>query len=86
MNSATYSRFDIVAAHYCYCAQWHSGQWSREYRRLSRMSRYTRNMPTTLADLTHHGENAVAIYLDLIEKHQPAALASETAILEAINA
>jgi hypothetical protein len=35
-----FDRFDIVAAHYAFCSDYHSGQWSREYRRLCRIRRY----------------------------------------------
>jgi len=34
------NRFDIVEAHYWWNTDHHTGQWSREYRRLCRMRAY----------------------------------------------
>lgn len=70
MYQCEYNRFDIVAAHYCYCVNWHSGQWSKEYARLSKISGYSHNMPTTLEELANFSENAVQIYLNLVEKNE----------------
>ncbi len=33
-------RFDIVAAHYAFYCDYHSGQWSKFYRRLCRIRQY----------------------------------------------
>ena len=35
-----YDRFDIVEAHYWYCVNYHTGQWSPEYARQCRIGRY----------------------------------------------
>lgn len=35
-----FDRFDIVAAHYAFYCDYHSGQWSEFYKRLSRISGY----------------------------------------------
>ena len=54
-----WDRWDIVDAHYWYCVNYHSGQWSREYQRLSRISQYYK--PSILAK-GPATENAQAIY------------------------
>lgn len=69
MYQCEYNRFDIVAAHYCYCVNWHSGQWSKEYSRLCKIASYSRNMPSNLTELANFSENAVWIYLNLVEKN-----------------
>ena len=60
-----YNRFDIVEAHYWYCAHYHGGQWSDLYRRLCRISEYfspgcTQNGPSSF--------NSQMIYDNLVEK------------------
>jgi hypothetical protein len=37
-----FDRFDIVSAHYAFCADYHSGQYSELYAKLSRISNYFR--------------------------------------------
>ena len=55
-----WDRFDICEAWYLALSHCHSGQWSREYSRLSRMSRYFKPAPgLDVATLT---ENGRAIY------------------------
>lgn len=34
------NRFDIVEAWYCFLCDYHEGQWSEKYRRLSKMLTY----------------------------------------------
>jgi hypothetical protein len=59
-----YDRFDIVHAWYHYCTNWHTGQASREYARLSRISKYFSPGMTALS------ENAQEIYLSLVLREQ----------------
>ena len=60
-----WDRFDIVEAHYLFCEHYHSGQWSPEYARLCRISRYYKPSPmgVTLS------ENAQDIYDNLVSDH-----------------
>lgn len=37
-NGATFDRFDICEAYWCYAALYHGGQWSPEYAYLGRLS------------------------------------------------
>lgn len=55
-----FDRFDIVEAWYLALADCHGGQWSREYARLSRMSRYFRPSPMLSVDTL--SDNAREIY------------------------
>ena len=60
-----WDRFDIVEAHYWFCADYHTGQACPLYRRLSRISGYFHPSPMS------HGpesENAQDIYNALAEK------------------
>ena len=45
-----FDRFDIVEAYYLALTHCHAGQWSREYARLCRMSRYFRPAPMLSVD------------------------------------
>jgi hypothetical protein len=63
-----FDKFDIVEAHYWFCADYHSGQRSILYERLSRIGEYYSPSPL------HRGfdclsENAKEIYKQLEEKH-----------------
>ena len=40
-----FDRWDIVAAHYAFCVDFHGGQWSDLYRRLCRIGRYYKPSP-----------------------------------------
>jgi hypothetical protein len=40
-----FDRYDIVTAHYQFCVDYHSSQWSSLYARLSRIRRYFRPSP-----------------------------------------
>ena len=55
-----FDRFDIVEAYYLALAHCHSGQWSREYARLSKLSRYFRPRPSLSVETL--SENAREIY------------------------
>ncbi len=62
-----FDRFDIVEAHFWFCADFHGGQGSRLYARLSKISRYfkpgaSQNGPST--------ENARDIYEALAEQYK----------------
>ena len=35
-----YDKLDIIEAHYWFCADYHEGQWSQKYARLSRIGQY----------------------------------------------
>lgn len=61
-----FNRFDIVQAHYlayCHC---HSGQWSREYARLSKILSYFK--PSPMLSVDSLSENAKEIYDNLCSK------------------
>ena len=65
-----FDRWDIVEAHYWFCADYHEGQASEKYRRLCRISEYYTPGPC------HKGydslsDNAQEIYHSLI-KREPA--------------
>lgn len=63
-----WDRFDIVEAHYLFCGDYHSGQASELYRRLSRMSRYFK--PRLNLAVETLSENARAIYDALAEAEE----------------
>jgi hypothetical protein len=63
-----FDRFDICEAYYLYFSDYHTGQWSREYERLSKMSRYFKPSPNL--SLETLSENAREIYDALVEKKQ----------------
>lgn len=62
-----FDRFDIVEAYYLYFVDYHGGQWSREYARLSRMTRYFKPRQSLSYDTL--SENAQEIYNSLAVKH-----------------
>lgn len=55
-----FDRFDIAEAWYLALAHCHGGQWSREYERLCRLSRYFK--PSPLLAVETLNENAREIY------------------------
>jgi len=59
-----FDRLDIVSAYYQYFCDYHSGQWSTEYRRLSKILKYF--SPGIKLQLS---ENAIEIYNILSNKH-----------------
>ena len=63
-----FDRFDICEAWYLYLSRYHTGQWSPEYERLSRMSEYFSPRPM-LCGMTL-SENGRAIYDSLVEGFQ----------------
>ena len=56
-----YDRWDIVTAHYAFCCDYHKGQWSNEYERLSRISKYFTPAPW-FEGYRSLSDNARAIY------------------------
>ena len=55
-----WDRFDIVEAHYLFCRDWHSGQWSDLYARMCRIQKYF--TPGTFLEYESLTENGKAIY------------------------
>jgi hypothetical protein len=60
-----FNRYDIIEAHYWFCADYHEGQWSEKYQRLCRISRYF--SPGACSNGPSN-ENSQAIYDDLVAK------------------
>jgi len=63
-------RFQIVAAHYLWYSHHHSGQWSPEYQRLCRISRYFRPSPLMNDDVSRGDEIVAEIYWNLCRKNR----------------
>lgn len=61
-----FNRFDIVEAWYLALSECHSGQWSREYARLSRMGRYFR--PSPMLSVESLSDNAYEIYRNAVAR------------------
>lgn len=59
-----FDRFDVVEAHYCFCADYHAGQGSALYARLSRILGYLHPRPNLCFDTLT--ENGKAIYRNLV--------------------
>jgi hypothetical protein len=64
-----YDRFDIVAAHYAFYADWHQGQNSTFYSRLSRIGRYYSPSDSARHLRGEEYENARQIYANLRDLH-----------------
>lgn len=62
-----FDRFDIAEAYYLYFCDYHGGQGSKEYQRLSRMGRYFRPRPSLSYETL--SENGQAIYDNLVAAH-----------------
>ncbi len=62
-----FDRWNIVLGHYVFYVLWHGGQGSREYARLSRMSRYFTPSPMGI-DLSDE-PGAMGVYLNLLDRH-----------------
>lgn len=63
-----FDRFDIVEAHYAFYSDWHSGQFSDFYARLSRISDYF-SPGAMFNGYDSLSENGKIIYDDLIQKY-----------------
>jgi hypothetical protein len=59
-----FNRFDIVEAHYLFLTQYHEGQWSEKYSRLSKITTYFKPARSgiTLTD------NGLEIYNNLVQQ------------------
>jgi hypothetical protein len=60
-------RFDLYGALWAFCNRWHSGQWSRGYRILSRLSLAGYNPGTSLQSGRFESENQRRIYKALLK-------------------
>ena len=63
---AEFNRFDIAEAWYLALSHCHDGQWSKEYKRLSRMSSYFK--PSPWLSVESLDDNAKVIYDNAVEK------------------
>ncbi len=63
-----FDRFDIVEAHYLYCSEYHSGQWSDLYARLSKILTKLGFRPRPSLNYDTLSENAQTIYDNLVNK------------------
>lgn len=63
-----FDRFDIVDAWYLALSEWHGGQWSPEYARLSRMTGYFK--PSPFLSVNNLSENGKEIYSELNRKFE----------------
>ena len=63
---AEFNRFDIAEAWYLALSHCHDGQWSKEYKRLSRMSSYFK--PSPWLSVESLDDNAKGIYDNAVEK------------------
>lgn len=61
-----FDRFDIVEAYYLAFCDCHRGQWSTEYARMSKMSRYFK--PSPLLSVDTLTENGRMIYDNVCQK------------------
>ena len=61
-----FNRFDIAEAWYLALSHCHDGQWSKEYKRLSRMSSYFK--PSPWLSVESLDDNAKVIYDNAVEK------------------
>jgi hypothetical protein len=62
-------RFAIVEGHYLYYSEYHEGQWSDKYRRLSRISRYFNPSPL-LHNANDLESEARDVYAALVDKNE----------------
>ena len=58
-----FNRFDIVEAHYLFLTQYHEGQWSKKYSRLSKITKYFKPAYSGI-NLT---DNGLEIYNNLVK-------------------
>jgi hypothetical protein len=66
---ASFNRFDICEAWYLYAMDYHTGQWSKEYKifgRLDRMKFKPSLLFSCVEDLTDNGK---IIFFNLVEGH-----------------
>ena len=61
-----YCRYDICEAYYLYLSEYHSGQWSKDYKRLSKMNKYFKpSINLCYENLTDLGR---AVYDNLVKE------------------
>ena len=65
-----FDRFDIVEAHYMFYSQYHEGQFSDKYRKLSLIQQVYRPGLYGWSDRNDLNENARAIYDNLVAKYE----------------
>ncbi len=63
-----WDRFDIVEAHYLYCSEWHSGQWSDLYAKMCRIQGYFK--PGMSLGYESLSENGKVIYDNLVKDNE----------------
>ena len=69
-----FDRFDIVAAHYFFCLNYHTGQRSVLYARLCRITERLRFRPApNWHKPSDVSENCRRIYMDLVSRHNECA-------------
>lgn len=65
-----FDRFDICAAWYIFCVQYHSGQNSFLYRKLSQLTRMRFKPGSSTENLRFTNENQMVIFANLMHKYQ----------------
>lgn len=68
-----FDRFDVCEAYYLFFANYHEGQGSDKYRRLSKMTFYFK--PSQLLSVERLNENSRAIYNNLVKKEKAKTMA-----------
>ena len=63
-----FDRFDIIAAHYLFCAGYYTGQNDKLYARLCRIKKYFNPGPL-FEGYVSLSENGQVIYDNLVKKH-----------------
>lgn len=61
-----WNKFDIVSSYYLFCLLCHTGQFSKEYSRMCKISKYYKNPVCYFRDLS---DNAKEIFVNLLEKN-----------------
>ena len=64
------SRFDLFGALWAFCSRWHSGQWSRGYRILSRLSIAGYSPGLGLQQGRFETEEQASIYRHLVKNYR----------------
>ena len=73
-----FDRFDIVAAHYWFCANHHNGQFGKLYARLCRITEKLRFKPApSWYGPKDVSENCKAIYDNLVNRHNESMISRE---------
>ena len=65
---AHFDRFDILTAYYLFLSHYHEGQESEKYAKLCRLTSYFN--PSPLLTFDTMGENASAIYQNLVDQEE----------------